>query len=471
MGFPVQGLDLDPELFDAVVDPTAATTGGFTYALPSAAFAAGAKRVWVRAGTYVETADIVIPERGALMGEAGVTIVLGAHQVTIDGSGRQVVGGTIAATNGSTTVVGTGTTFTGLVAGDWISLRGVFHQIASVTDDLALELLTAFQGLTFSGIVMFGQSMLTGASIRRVVLAMATGPAIEATQAQNLVLQEVLVGSSGAAGEGAVQLVDSGAMSLTSVVVQDAVDHGFRFVTCKGVSVSACGARNCAGHGFRLEACQVMVLDACIATHCDDDGYRLDGDCSEIEITDSQAIQNAGDGFHVESTAVVILFGTCHACTNGGDGFRSGDASSILSGCFSKSNGGVGILAQDYVAISGCYVAFNVGAGIDAEAAEFVTISGGVVRGNLAGGVRLGDKCRLSGVLVVANALDGVLVPATKDENAISGCTVTGNTGDGVEIAAASCDDNLVVGNQLAGNTGTNLLDSGTGTLAANNKT
>ena len=62
--------------------------------------------------------------------------------------------GTVAVTNGSTGVTGTGTTFTALTAGSFISVNGVTRQIASITDATHLTVASAFS-LTASGATLY----------------------------------------------------------------------------------------------------------------------------------------------------------------------------------------------------------------------------------------------------------------------------------------------------------------------------
>jgi len=60
--------------------------------------------------------------------------------------------GTVAATNGSNAVVGTGTTFTNLQNGDNISIAGVTYTVNAVTDNTHLTLTTTYAGTTAGGL-------------------------------------------------------------------------------------------------------------------------------------------------------------------------------------------------------------------------------------------------------------------------------------------------------------------------------
>ena len=60
--------------------------------------------------------------------------------------------GTVSATNGSTAVVGSGTTFTNLQNGDRISIAGVTYTVNTVTDNTHLNLTANYTGITGAGL-------------------------------------------------------------------------------------------------------------------------------------------------------------------------------------------------------------------------------------------------------------------------------------------------------------------------------
>ena len=60
--------------------------------------------------------------------------------------------GTVTATNGSTTIIGTGTVFTSLAAGDPIVIAGVSYAIQSVTSNTQLTLAASYIGTNGSGL-------------------------------------------------------------------------------------------------------------------------------------------------------------------------------------------------------------------------------------------------------------------------------------------------------------------------------
>ncbi len=90
--------------------------------------------------------------------------------------------------------------------------------------------------------------------------------------------------------------------------------------------------------------------------------------------------------------------------------------------------------------------------------------------------IRRSSHCSVTGNVCNNNTLDGIHVlgdaTTNADYNAVNGNVCTGNGDDGIEIAGgADANKNIVLGNQLLGNTGTALVDGGTNTEIAHNIT
>lgn len=477
--------------FDAVVSPTDPAADFTSIA---AAFTSGAKSVFAREGVYVETDDILIPPDGLLEGEApgAVTIVMAAgKQIKIDGSGRKTTTGTISCSNGSATVTGVGTTFTSLLPDDWIALNGVFHQIDSIATDTSLTLKHIFRGRTFATVPMLGQSMLTGAGVKKLIVANATISGLLVRQALNFILSECLFEACGVAGDGALRVEDATSGVITAVVAQNSTDHGIRVINSRGIRLETCGVRNSVGRGISIEGSRIVLVDAGIVAHCGTVGYRVNATSTEITITDSQAIQNASHGFETIAGSSITTLGSCLACANGGDGARLGGDSPVINGGIYKSNVGAGITAlSSRVNVSGSYVAFNGAHGINAEASPGgVTITGNTIRQNTGDGVRAGLRTSINGNCIDDNTVNGINSTG-KDECSVAGNRVLGNGADGINVsgdfwaitgnvsrtnaqsgieltvASSAC---AVVGNQLTGNTGMNLINAGVGNTVMNN--
>lgn len=71
--------------------------------------------------------------------------------------------------------------------------------------------------------------------------------------------------------------------------------------------------------------------------------------------------------------------------------------------------------------------------------------------------------------MIDGNGSDAIKVTATSDFNIFTSNNIQNNTGWGMNIAAASCDNNVVNGNTFTANTAGNLTDSGTSSVISTN--
>ena len=110
--------------------------------------------------------------------------------------------------------------------------------------------------------------------------------------------------------------------------------------------------------------------------------------------------------------------------------------------------------------------------------ALYTIVSGNNCTGNGNHGIYLlrSDYCELSGNSCVSNGADGINVTGdgtrNSDYNTLTGNACTGNTDDGIAVEGTTdANHNIVISNQLVGNTGTNLVNNGANTDLGHNKT
>ena len=99
--------------YDAIVD----SSGNGDYTSIFSAFNDGNQRVLVIPGTYTETSTIQIPDGGHLIGATidGVNVTLsGSVRIESDAGSAVESAGTISITNSTSSVTGSGTSFTNL---------------------------------------------------------------------------------------------------------------------------------------------------------------------------------------------------------------------------------------------------------------------------------------------------------------------------------------------------------------------
>ena len=133
-------------IYDAVIDQQ----GNGTHLTIRDALNSGKKRIFVRAGVYVLTADINLSSDVTIVGESKDTTIIncGSHTINIKDTSGSYSTGIVQLTNGDATVVGSGTSWSGNIsAGDYLYIAGYgVYKIASVTDDTHLELEYTYYG-------------------------------------------------------------------------------------------------------------------------------------------------------------------------------------------------------------------------------------------------------------------------------------------------------------------------------------
>ena len=330
-------------MYDAVVD----TSGQGDYTTVGAAVTAGAQSIFIRNGTYNENA-IALSDGAFLLGETAGAVILdfgaAAASLTADGNGgTKETAGTIAVTNGSTAVVGTGTTFTNLSAGDYILIGCVFYEIDTITNDTNLDLVEAYEGVTASGLSYQAHTMFSGVQMENIVVQNSTsnGLLLRACRASTLTNVEANNCSTG------VAITDCGETVVTSLRSQFNTVNGVTVTDSYALTVVESELTNNTQHGIQVAGTSNCInLVGCNCNNNDDDGVHVTGTSQSVHLTNCQASMNVING--VETTAsvldVTVVAGT--ASSNGNDGLSNVADQFKATGCTTNNNGRHGIYSN-----------------------------------------------------------------------------------------------------------------------------
>lgn len=515
----VEGLLVPPPpemscCFDAIVAPSG---GDFT--LPSAAFAAGARTVCVKEGTYVEVADVVIPSGGVLVGEGDVVINLsGGFRVDARSvSFNSTSAGTVAVSTGSTTVAGTGTTFTALAPGDFIRLGAVFHEIATITDDTTLDLVEPYQGAPLTGLSFLARTMVQNVRVENLTLRDSTAASsLRLLGVKGFIVRGVDVVNSGAPGTASFaisQCTEGEVLACTSRDSTGAV--GITLFDSTIIRVTDSVALNGVGRGMGTNGCREIMFINCTASQNGGRGFFFNNDF-RVGIMNSFADDNITNGIHADDMIQGHAIG-CMVRRNGSEGILMSESPNFrVIGCQSEDSGGVGIEARNEATISGCVVLRGLDIGICArETSANVLIennrvidpalacidlesSAGTISGNRVSGGTDGifldtgafgslvednicnggtgqginvdaPDCIIDGNRVTNFGDDGINFAGSADRFIASNNRSQANGGDGLQ-ASVGADTGIITSNQLQGNTGLSLNDLGAGNVVANNQ-
>lgn len=123
------------------------------------------------------------------------------------------------------------------------------------------------------------------------------------------------------------------------------------------------------------------------------------------------------------------------------------------------------------ISITKVYSLGNSGDGINITSCQDISIDG-VVKNNGGQGIELvsgNNNVIVNGSAVENNTSDGIKLTATSDNCFVATCSIANNGGWGINVAAATDDTNIILGNNLAGNSSGQVTDSGTSTKIRSN--
>lgn len=406
--------------YDAIVAPS-----GGDYTLPSAAFTGGAVAVFVKSGTYVETADIDLPDGALLVGEDNVVIDLsGGFSLIADGNGGSVdTDGTLAITNGTNTVTGTGSTFLGNSPGEFILIGDSFYEIASIASDTSLTLVDTYRGDNVSGQAVILQTMYSGVSIQNIKLTGGTGTqsallrGCRQSYVRDLVIEDdALLG---------LKIEDSGNSVFLGLTIEN-------------------------GGGI---ACEV------------DRSYS-------IRITSSMFANNGGDGIDINNSVENLLLEQLSSVNNGDDGIQMATSSGpvLVTGCNISGNAAKGIntfTGSMGMTVDGCIIEKNGEDGCDLDGSNH-TVSNCIISNNGDHAIQAGASSVFTGNQLLSNGVNGINVSNTSD-TIISHNVISNNTDYGIELDTTT--NITLIGNRISGNgiDGIDIAADCTGTIQALN--
>lgn len=430
-------------IFDAIVD----ASGNGDYLLPSAAFADGHRTVFMRNGTYVETTDIVVPNYGSLVGESGTNTVIYfpavAKSVKVDGSGsNQETSGTISITTDTTALVGVGTTFTNLVANDYILLGTNYFKIASITNATNLTLADTYRGATLSGISYVAQTMFTGNKLSNFIITGSTTNGLYIRGCRHFVVDSLAIKSNSPN----VLVEYSGDSAIKHLLSETGTGIGVKIDNCVSMALNVVDVYNNTSHGIEVNGESTSInLISCESSNNGGTGICVMNNSRDINLTDCVIKYNKADGLLTASTTHALMIDSTSIRGNTSKGLTIDGVDHVITGNIIEDNGDIGLEI-----ISGV-----------------CSVVGNILENNSNGIKLFGNRTTLSNNHCINNSLAGILVVG--NDCIITSNISTSNTQEGIKIETGS-DSTICSLNNVKGNTGTNLVDNGTSSIVTNNK-
>lgn len=407
------------------------------FPLLSSAITAGNRNVFMRNGLYSEPASIAIPTNMKITGESqlGTIIDFGGNSSSFDINNGATVDetGTVALTVGSTTVTGTGTTFTAGMVGRYLNVGNFWYEIASFTSATVIDLTNSWRGNATSGTEYIIADIFQNIKFHNFTIRNSTSQALNITALGNSQFSNLYIFDTNG-----VITTDSAVIKFLECVIDNNFSGGssddcLNMVRSSSIYVDNCNMQRAVDEGIGIfssltQLARNIKITNCICNNNTASGIFISGNL--ISISNCVSNNNGNNGFLFNQDSDNCSVTTCQAYENAQSGFNT-----IASGLIAKNN-----------TIDGCFSFNNTDDGFEIQA------SGMLVTNNQSRN----------------NGRDGIRIATNVNNCIVNGNIVESNTTRGVFIEAATCNNNIASNNRLIGNgaiLADNFVDNGTGTV------
>ena len=448
-------------MFDACVD----ISGNGDYTSVVAAFNAGHQTVFVRKGTYIETADIIIPNGGVLIGEAPYDTMItfsGSYSIKVDGSGgTKETAGTISVATDATTVVGIGTTFTNLSAGEYILLEQNYYEIASITNNTNLELVDAFKGNALSGASYVAQMMFSSVEIRSLTVISSSNCGIFVRAVRHACFGCMIVKDC---ADG-LEIHDSANNNLFNITFKNNSAYALLLTNDYSMVLDGIIIYNSGINGIQINGISNNIsFNNCLSNNNSNFGLNITNTASLININNSLFVRNNNKGINTDSSTGTATINNCTIMYNQSDGIDFDGTNNVVSNCIICYNGRHGVQAGTKGVIANNHIHNNINNGINLNVDSFCEVIGNNVYSNGDNGIWIDEHSNIiKGNNVRDNANSGININNGND-NMILGNYIYNNGDDGILITNISLrtiiNDNRIDNNTIGINVQPNCDNS-----------
>lgn len=340
--------------------------------------AQGGGEVRLGSGTYYPTGDINIPSNVALIGVGSNSIIDFQNQAYgIKSVGTDTYNtGTVAVNNGSSTVTGTGTTWTTAMEGRNILIGELWYYILTVNSTTSITLEGTFQTASVTGQAYTIATTVDIPLLKNFLVQNSSTALVKAQYVNGLTIDSVIMfnGAVGLDGD------DSAFINIWSVSVIDC-DEGMNFNNFSYGTYWNNNIENSTNNGFTGNTISNWGFEIFTIRNNGGDGMNF-SNCTNNGLEDFTCSENGGDGIELLAGNSKLTFDDGTINNNGGDGVKltaTSDSSQFMALDLS-GNGGYGM----NIAASSCdgniIVANNFSGNATAAASDSGT--GTVIRSN-----------------------------------------------------------------------------------------
>lgn len=302
---------------------------------------AGGGVLRLKAGTYTQTSDITLPSSVQLEGENTSTTKIsfsGAYGIVMTGTNVYTTG-TLSVNQGSTSVTGSGTTWTAAMIGRQIFISNRWYVIANVGSATSITLASAFADSNVSGGSYRIASVIKDIEIKEITLQSSSGTAISGTDVRDLLLEDVDILSNNKG----ISLTNFYQIQVIRVAVAASTSNGVELTNGTFFNPQQLASVSNGGSGFVLSTVRSCPFLFCAANANTADGFNItDADNCSFSV---EASGNGGQGLEFVSGSDNNKIFDCIVNGNTSDGikFTATCDNNVVSLSTITSNGAYGV--------------------------------------------------------------------------------------------------------------------------------
>lgn len=335
-------------------------------------FDRGGGTVRLLAGTYIADGDITLRSGVNLVGEGYLNTIIDfggtSYGIKVHGSDSYTTG-TIAVSNGSTSVVGTGTSWTAGMAGRSILLKDFWYTISSVTDSTHLVVTDSYTSSTIAGYSYAIANPITSVQLQGFTAQNTTGSVISFRYGNGVTYNNIYLFDSGVGFDHDFCADINSNVTSAENCTTGWILNRVHFATWYNINAISCTT------GFDIDDFTNVALAVFTAESCTT-GVSMNL-ASNLGVENFSIQGCTGRGIDITNTTLTAFIGGV-VVNNTSDGIRVDGDGVIFSQCNVEDNGGYGVnvLGTDTL-ISGNTVRGNSSGAVNNSG------TGTVVRGNI----------------------------------------------------------------------------------------
>ena len=289
----------------------------------------------------------------------------------------------------------------------------------------------------------------------------------------------LVYGVWGINGADGIKVSQSTGVVISNFVAYGNLDSGIEIETGSNCAIVNSVARNNTGKNISANDQDDCVIAGNTVYDGDGTGISVDSLSTNIAVVGNDVRNNAKDGIVVSGSYILVSGNVLN--TNGlTGGMQSGiyvtggqnliEANQVYNNTYTGIYVGGG--ANDVLVVGNIVVGGGRNGLVASSAGDRISFSNNVVRNPGRTGIYIGgtgsfDDYIISGNLIsgAPSGYSGIYLTGDTNTASIKGNKCTANARYGIEIADANCSDNIVMSNNLKGNTLGAILDGGTGTI------